>query len=79
MTSGEKAVMAAMQYANGAGEGSGYWLNLKMMDGNSLRGPCCAPDSGIMRMEVFTEEDGVNYAEPVWVNLEHVLSVQIEW
>jgi hypothetical protein len=79
MTPGELAVYSAQQYADLTGEGSGYWLRLRMADGTQLRGPCNRPDQGIMRMEIYTEEDGVNHAEPVWVNLMHVQSVQIDW
>jgi hypothetical protein len=50
-----------------------------MVDGTQLRGPCNTPDQGIMRMEIYAEEDGVNHAEPVWVMLAHVQSVQIDW
>ena len=79
MTAGEQAVLYAIAYADGAGEGTGYWLRLRMIDGSELRGPCRQPQQGTMRMEIYTEEDGVNYAEPVWVVLAHVASVQIEW
>lgn len=79
MTPGELAVRSAMQYADLTGEGSGYWLRLRMVDGTQLRGPCNTPDQGIMRMEIYSEEHGVNHAEPVWVMLDHVQSVQIDW
>lgn len=79
MTAGEQAVLYAIAYANHTGEGSGYWLRLRMVDGSELRGACHAPEAGVMRMEIYTEEHGVNHAEPVWVVLDKVQSVQIEW
>lgn len=79
MSAGEQAVLRAMSYADATGEGSGYWLRLRMVDGSELRGPCNPPDQGIMRMEIFTEGEDVNHAEPVWVVLDKVQSVQIDW
>lgn len=79
MSAGEQAVMAAITYADATGEGSGYWLRLRMVDGSELRGSCHVPEAGVMRMEIYTEEDGMNVTEPVWVVLERVMSVQIDW
>jgi hypothetical protein len=79
MTPGEHAVLAASAYAEEVGEGQGHWLRLRMVDGRELRGPCRRPEQGVMRMEIYTEEHGVNHAEPVWVVLAQVASVQIEW
>lgn len=79
MTPGEQAVLAAHAYAEENAEGSGYWLRLRMVDGSELRGPCNKPEQGVMRMEIFTEDQDVNYKEPVWVVLDQVQSVQIEW
>jgi hypothetical protein len=79
MTPGEQLVLAANAYAEQMGEGQGHWLIIHLQDGKCLRGPCYNPQDGIMRMEVYTEEDGVNHAEPVWVNLSMVTHVQIEW
>lgn len=79
MSAGEKAVLHAMSYADVTGEGSGYWLRLRMVDGTELRGPCHKPEQGVLRMEIYTEKDGVNHTEPVWVVLDKVQSIQIEW
>jgi hypothetical protein len=79
MNAGEQAVLAASAYADELGEGSGHWLRLRMVDGSELRGTCNKPEQGIMRMEIFTEGEGVNHAEPVWVVLDKVQSVQIDW
>jgi hypothetical protein len=79
MAPGEHAVLSAHAYAEKLAEGSGYWLRLRMVDGSELRGPCYAPAQGIMRMNVYTEDQGVNDKEPVWVVLDQVQSVQIEW
>lgn len=79
MTPGEQAVLRASAYADASGDGSGYWLRLRMLDGSELRGACHVPEAGVMRMEIYTEEHGVNQAEPVWVVLDKVQSVQIEW
>jgi hypothetical protein len=79
MTPGEQTVLAAFKYADMKGEGSGFWLHVHLQDGKQLRGSCHMPENGIMRMEVFTQEDGQNFGEPVWVNLSMVTHVQIEW
>ena len=78
MTPGEQLVRAAMAYAAEA-DGAGYWLHVHMQDGKLLRGSCYEPENGTMRMDVYTDDRGVNYAEPVWVNLAHVTHVQIKW
>jgi len=79
MSPGEQAVRAAMAYAEITDPGSGFWLRVHLQDGKMLQGSCHMPLNGIMRMEIYTEQDGVNYAEPVWINLECVSHVQIKW
>lgn len=79
MTQGELMVIQANAYAERTGDGAGYWLKVHLSDGKMLRGACYPPEQGIMRMEVVSDELGVNYAEPVWVDLSCVTHVQIDW
>lgn len=79
MTPGEHAVLNAHAYANSQQDHAGYWLRVRMVDGTELRGPCEKPGQGVMCMHVYEEDKGVNYAEPVWLVLDQVSSVQIEW
>jgi hypothetical protein len=72
-------VQAAITYAETTNPGAGFWLKLHLQDGRILQGPCRTPEHGIMRMEIYTEEDGLNCAEPVWINLECVSHVQLTW
>ncbi len=78
MTPGEQLVRAVMVYAAEA-DGAGYWLHVHLQDGKMVQGSCYEPENGIMRMDVYTDDKGVNYSEPVWVNLACVTHVQIKW
>jgi hypothetical protein len=76
MSNGENAVLQAMAFADA--HNTGYWLRLKLVDGTVVRGPVNNPSNGVICVDTSNIENSEGLGS-VWVALDQVITVQIEW
>jgi len=72
MSGGENAVIQAMRHADADAHGSGYGLQLQLVDGTVVCGAVVPPENGVI---CVTPVDG----SPIWVVLDQIATVKIEW
>lgn len=78
MSTGERLINQVMNHWDECTSGAGYWMQVKLVTGEILRGSCKRPQHGIMEINVYHEHHGVDWSSPVWVNLDHVAWAQGE-